>query len=1012
MYKVYIDGRPLYVPGDEYAVIMESVAKQSLNDAGSFEFSIPELNPEYENLQVRSSMIQVLKDNKEIFYGQINEIEQSIDKVKQVCAIGELAFLFDSIQPQAVYSDITPRQLLETWLNIHNSQVEERKKFYTGIVTAKGSNESMSSYTDRETTLDCIREVLCEKTQGYLRIRKKDGKRYLDLVELKDYGKICEQPVYFGKNLLDYAENISGSEIATACIPRGGRLDDSTVEGLDAYTDITSVNEGRDYIFLPEAVEKYGWIRKAVDFDDVFIPSVLKSKAEEWLTNVQYENMTLEVTALDLSVLKTDMDSWELGDSVRAVAKPFGLDRYFPVNEREIHLQNPEADSMKLGTTVKKGYVGQSQDSETSFKGELEKVHQTSTFLQSAVDNATQMLTGNKGGYKITEYDEEHRFLRDLYMDAINKEDAVNIMQIGPKGIGLSTQGIEGPYEDAWVLGLGLNAKYIAAGTIKAEALSTEYRQSVTKEIKDADNETIKYVQSETKASIEAVEDKISLKVSEEVSNVMHDYCVNGKFKDGIEGWYVSNSSYLGVYQSSLGKCIRFTGASVYGFLRQGIQITAGKYKVRFKAATEAGYESRAKIKCEFNDSTSWTLDGELKSKEWTQIEFNYTVDTDGTTYIYLYDDAQGIPVWITDIQILGGYEKYNEAQIKVMSTSIESRVSIDNVGSYVGQYYDRVIAAFNKDSKYIQIEAGEISVYDSEIKDSKKRAAFNEEGISFWRDGYNLGYIGASKQYENESYKGLVLNLNINGKFMCWGYEESTTDPYYTMMLYFFTRANISDNPYPGIYLGHDMYANGYTISLDSNGRTWTHGYIDGASIRTKDTFWIENGSGDSIAQFCDSDIYLFRNTYADVVGTPSDERLKKNITDSKMKALDVISMFDFREFDWIESGLHESLGLVAQEVEAIIPDLVSNSNNGVKYINPTRLLWYCAKAIQEIYERLDNTAIKKSLNINAKLNKMTEDEKREWIASIKECSRPIDAKPHTLKIPIKRKGRDSSGK
>ena len=34
--------------------------------------------------------------------------------------------LFDSIQPQAKYRDMTSRQLLETWLNIHNSQVEEK----------------------------------------------------------------------------------------------------------------------------------------------------------------------------------------------------------------------------------------------------------------------------------------------------------------------------------------------------------------------------------------------------------------------------------------------------------------------------------------------------------------------------------------------------------------------------------------------------------------------------------------------------------------------------------------------------------------------------------------------------------------------------------------------------------------------------------------------------------------------------------------------------------------------
>ena len=76
--------------------------------------------------------------------------------------MGELAFLFDSIQPQAVYHDMTSRQLLETWLNIHNSQVEDKKKFYVGMVTVHDSNDSMYRFTNQETTLDCIRDKLCD----------------------------------------------------------------------------------------------------------------------------------------------------------------------------------------------------------------------------------------------------------------------------------------------------------------------------------------------------------------------------------------------------------------------------------------------------------------------------------------------------------------------------------------------------------------------------------------------------------------------------------------------------------------------------------------------------------------------------------------------------------------------------------------------------------------------------------------------------------------------------------
>ena len=201
MYQVLIDGRDLYYPADEeYALTTGNVALK-LNDAGSFDFNIPIINPEYNNIHPRISMIQVLKDGKELFCGEIREVRKDFYGTKQVYAVGELAFLFDSIQPQAVYHDKTPKQLLEMWLNIHNSQVEDKKKFYIGIVTVKDSNDSMYRFTNQETTLDCIRTKLCDSLNGYLRIRKDKGKRYLDLITLEDYGSVCEQSIEFGENL-------------------------------------------------------------------------------------------------------------------------------------------------------------------------------------------------------------------------------------------------------------------------------------------------------------------------------------------------------------------------------------------------------------------------------------------------------------------------------------------------------------------------------------------------------------------------------------------------------------------------------------------------------------------------------------------------------------------------------------------------------------------------------------------------------------------------------------------
>ena len=498
----------------------------------------------------------------------------------------------------------------------------------------------------------------------------------------------------------------------------------------------------------------------------------------------------------------------------------------------------------------------------------------------------------------------------------------------------------------------------------------------------------------DARAAILLASNEITASVKRLEQDTKHDYVTNGDFSNGLTNWEVNNNTAVTVVNDAvLGKCVKFTG-DTSAYLRFTVKnIKAGKYKVRFKAAGKAGSASEARIHCRFG-SSQYTSLGNI-STSWTQFEYEFEIPSDNSWYMYLYDVASNIPVYIKDVEILGNYEQYNEARISIMSDKIESRVSKDDFSSYVTQYYDRVITAFNNSSKYVQISPGEIAIYDGAVSSSKKRSAFDAEGNHFWRDGYYVGKIGTNNLKTNSAYKGLVFDLEPQGKFMSWGYRDKFSDDFYTMMLYFFPQANVSGNAYAGLYLGHDLYTNGYTISIDANGRTWTKGYEAGAAIRTKDTFWIEGGSGDSIAQFRSSDVVIVKDLYANLVGEPSDERLKDNITDSTVDALQIITSLQMRAFDWIETDVHEDVGLIAQEVEEIAPELVSE-NNGIKHINPTRLLWYCVKAIQQLSGELPRTALMKSDE------GMTLDEKKAWIAAIRESQKPVERDPIEFTLPV----------
>lgn len=101
---------------------------------------------------------------------------------------------------------------------------------------------------------------------------------------------------------------------------------------------------------------------------------------------------------------------------------------------------------------------------------------------------------------------------------------------------------------------------------------------------------------------------------------------------------------------------------------------------------------------------------------------------------------------------------------------------------------------------------------------------------------------------------------------------------------------------------------------------------------------------------------------------GSSSDVRLKKDIKDSSVNALSKIMQMQIREFNWKQTGVHQELGCVADELELIDPLLTTgggydkDGTMNVKCINTLLLTEYNSKAIQELgkeNERLNEEII-----------------------------------------------------
>lgn len=521
IYKIKLDGKVLYYPGDRQAAVINPELDLQTGYAGELTLKVPPLNPLYGEIHNRKSMVSVYRGNTEIFYGEVRTREKDRFKNQPVKATGALSFLADSILPQQEWHDISPRDLLDAWLQLHNNQVEDRKKIYTGVVTIHDSNDSLYRITDRENTLEAIRDKLVDRLGGYLRLRHENDKLYLDWLTIQEYGKYCEQPIQFGENLMDYSETMTADDVITALIPLGAAIEHETDENaseferLEKNVDITSVNDGKDYIYSKEAVENFGWVWRTEKWDDVSVPANLLKKATEFLTSNQYESLVISLTAVDLSLFGQDYDSFDIGDRVLCNAIPYGMKKVLPVMEMKIPLQQPDQAQLTLGENLQQSFTDQTSGTFTQIRQEATDAGRVQTeWMKSAIDNLTKQMTGAKGGYKLTEFDENGLWLRDLYMDAPDKNQATNILQINKNGIGGSHNGYAGPYTVGMTLDGTILGERILAGSIKTEALSTECKNYIETKISDGDSENKKAILKEVTTSIEAMDGKITLSVS------------------------------------------------------------------------------------------------------------------------------------------------------------------------------------------------------------------------------------------------------------------------------------------------------------------------------------------------------------------------------------------------------------------------------------------------------------------------------------------------------------------
>ncbi len=373
--------------------------KQGINCINSFTFTIYPNNVGYNLIFPIKTKVKVLntKTNKYEFIGRVltpsNAMSSSGLISKTFVCESELAYLLDTMQAYEEVHGMSVKDFLNKLIQVHNSKTSEDKQFQLGNVTVIDNNDSLYRYISYDSTKKNIDDDLIDKLGGELQIRYEDDVRYIDY--LTEIGKICDTEIRLGKNIKDIINDIDPTNYITRLIPLGAKLkkteigEDGTETEVDSEERLTiaSVNNGFNCIDDEEAIAEFGIIEGYVNWDDVSDANNLLIKGKNYLAS-QRIIISNKITALDLSLIGLDIDSFEVGNYYPLKHNLLDIDYNVRIIEKSIDINNPQNASITLGDKQK-----DIKDYQLSIKKQASKVI---TLERDVSINAKKLNDANK----------------------------------------------------------------------------------------------------------------------------------------------------------------------------------------------------------------------------------------------------------------------------------------------------------------------------------------------------------------------------------------------------------------------------------------------------------------------------------------------------------------------------------------------------------------------------------------------------------------------------------------
>lgn len=244
----------------------------------------------------------------------------------------------------------------------------------------------------------------------------------------------------------------------------------------------------------------------------------------------------------------------------------------------------------------------------------------------------------------------------------------------------------------------------------------------------------------------------------------------------------------------------------------------------------------------------------------------------------------------------------------------------------------------------------------------NNNKMKLNQNGMHFTDTyGNEIGNIGASYMKDDPDKKGLSFQIPPN-RYMSWSKKNDFVDDSYTIIMEVGVdrKRSVVIHGFLDVYQGLNLYGshidqaqkimfiNGTSYIDQSESWLNLHGdwgikfYIRGGRVISFDY--------DNTNMFTNLDLHNYTlSNYK----TSSDRRLKENIQFYELNALDLLNQVRYVSFDWKKDKKH-AFGFIAQEVQAIFPDLITTTGNGYLGYDPTLYTHFIGMSVQQLYRKV----------------------------------------------------------